>query len=135
MQATLLLCRKSFSVLRMDRIYIRDLSLRCIIGIFPDERVNLQDVLINVTMDILPVTDAAKSDDIKDAVDYKTITKRIIDLVEPSTYQLIETMAENVASLCLEHEKVQAVTVSIDKPGALRFARSVALEVYRSKTN
>lgn len=116
-----------------DRIYIRDLALRCIIGIFPEERVNLQDILINVVLEVDTHADAAASDDIKDAVDYKKITKQLIALVEDSDYQLIETMAEHCAEICLRPDRVRQATVTIDKPGALRFARSVAVEVTRAK--
>lgn len=119
----------------MDCIYIRDLSLRCIIGIFPEERNNKQDVIINATLFCNSHAEAAASDDIKDAVDYKSITKQIIDLVEPSEFQLIETMAERIADICLGHTKVLRVTVSVDKPHALRFARSVAVEINREKGN
>lgn len=118
----------------MDKIHIRELALRCIIGIFPFERTSRQDVVINVSMETNAHSKAARSDDIKDAVDYKTITKDIIDLVEASSFQLIETMAEAVAQLCLKHPAVNGVSVSVDKPGALRFARSVAVEIYRKKT-
>ena len=117
----------------MDCIYIRDLTLRCIIGIFPDERVNKQDVVINVRLSCESHAAAATSDDIKDAVDYKTITKQIIDLVEASDFQLIETMAERISEICLIPEKVLEARVSVDKPHALRFARSVAVEVNRKK--
>ena len=117
-----------------DRIYIRDLALRCIIGIYPEERVNLQDVLINVVMEVESHAAAAASDDIADAVDYKTITKKIIKLVENSDYNLIETMAERVSEICLAPKRVKQATVTIDKPGALRFARSVAVEVTRVRT-
>lgn len=116
-----------------DRIYIRDLALRCIIGIYPEEREKRQDVLLNVVMDVDSHAAAAQSDDIADAVDYKTITKQLISLVENSDYQLIETMAERCAEICLEPAKVQQVTVTIDKPGALRFARSVAVQVTRQR--
>lgn len=118
----------------MDRIYIRDLALRCIIGIFDFERDNKQDVVINVTLDCLPFTAAAASDSIDDAVDYKSLTKQIIAFVEPSEFGLIETMAEGIAQICLGHsEQVRRATVSVDKPGALRFARSVAVEVVRER--
>jgi len=118
----------------MDRIYIRDLALRCIIGIFDFERSNKQDVVLNITLDCDPFTDAAASDHIDDAVDYKSLTKKIIGLIEPSEFQLIETMADQVAQLCLAHSpKVARATVCVDKPGALRFARSVAVEVVRER--
>jgi len=116
-----------------DRIYIRDLSLRTIIGIFPEERTKRQDVVVNVVMEVDSHSRAAASDDIADATDYKTITKHLINHVEGSSYNLIETLAERCAEICLEAPAVRRVTVTIDKPGALRFARSVAVEVVRDK--
>lgn len=116
----------------MDRIYVRDLMLRCIIGIYPEERREKQDVVVNMTFGG-DFSAAGTSDDISDAVDYKSINKQIIDLVEASEFNLIETLAEKIAAQCLAHPKVQEVTVSVDKPGALRFTRSVAFEITRKK--
>ena len=113
-------------------IYIRDLSLRCIIGIFPEEREKLQDVLINIKLDC-DIPHAAESDSIEDTVDYKSLNKSIIDMVESSDFMLIETLAERVADLCFEEKKVLRANVVVDKPGALRFARSVAVEINRSR--
>ena len=118
----------------MDRIYIRDLALRCIIGVYPEERREKQDVTINVTLEC-DHSAAAASDRLEDAVDYKGIKKEIIRLVEGSQFQLIEALAERIAGLCLENSKVAAATVCVDKPGALRFARSVAVEVTRLRTD
>lgn len=117
----------------MDRIYIRDLMLRCIIGIYPDERKNKQDVIINVTM-AGDFSAAGRSDDIADAVNYKEIKQEIVRFVEGSSFNLIETLAERLAAICLNHPKVVEATISVDKPGALRFARSVAFEITRSKS-
>lgn len=116
----------------MDRIYIRDLAMRCIIGIYEEERNNRQDIVLNMVL-AGDFSAAAKSDDIKDAVNYKDIKKQVIALVEGSQFFLIETLAERVASICLQHPKVQQVTVTVDKPGALRYARSVAYEITRSR--
>lgn len=116
----------------MDRIYIKDLALRCIIGVYPEERRERQDVVINVTL-AGDFSAAGRSDDIADAVDYKVMKKNIIKLVETSAFNLIETLAERIAAVCLEHPKVREVTVSVDKPGALRFTRSVAFEITRQK--
>lgn len=115
-----------------DHIYIRDLKLRCLIGIYPEERRERQDVVINVVLetDLAP---AAASDRIEDAVDYKGIKKQIIALVEGSAFQLIETLADRVAALALADARVRRVTVTVDKPGALRFARSVAVEMSREQ--
>lgn len=116
----------------LDRIYIRDLRLRCIVGIYPEERTNKQDVLINVVMwcDLRP---AAETDQIEDTVNYKFVKKGIAALVEGSEYLLIERMAGAIADLCLKERGVEQVQVTVDKPGALRFARSVAVEITRSR--
>ena len=114
----------------MDKIFIRDLALRCIIGLYPEERTNKQDVTINVTM-ACDLRKAGNSDSLADTVDYKAIKLNILDFVENSQFQLIESLAEGIANICLEAEGVQSATVSIDKPGALRFARSVAVEITR----
>ena len=116
----------------MDRIFIIDLALRCIIGLNPDERRERQDVIINVAMDV-DLSRAGRSDDIKDSVDYKTIKKRIVQIVERSDYKLIESLAERIAAACLEDPRVAPAQVRVDKPGALRFARSVAVEVNRAR--
>lgn len=117
----------------MDKIYIRDLLLRCIIGIYPEEREKKQDVIINVELDCHSFSKAAETDNIDEAVNYKTITKDIIKIVEPSSFQLIETLAEKIAARCLEDERVHVAKVMIDKPGALRFARSVAVQIIRER--
>ncbi|MBN2492324.1 MAG: dihydroneopterin aldolase [Planctomycetes bacterium] len=116
----------------MDRIHIGDLALRCIIGILPEERRELQDVLINVTM-AADLQAAGRSDDLADSVDYKAIKQRIRTLVEGSRFRLIESLAERIAATCLEDPRVRRVRVRVDKPGALRFARTVAVEVSRTR--
>ena len=116
----------------MDRIHIRDLGLRCVIGVYDDERREKQDIILNIVM-AGDFSDAAKSDDIADAVNYKDIKKAVIQLVETSQFHLIETLADRVARICLQHPKVMEVTVTLDKPGALRFARSVAYEITRTR--
>ncbi len=116
----------------LDRIYVRDLHLRCIIGIFPEERKNRQDVVVNLKLEG-PFSDAARTDNIEQTANYKTITKKIIALVEESEFFLIETLAERISEVCLSDPCVQRATVTLDKPGALRFARSVAVEITRSR--
>ncbi|MBM4156236.1 MAG: dihydroneopterin aldolase [Lentisphaerae bacterium] len=118
----------------MDRILIRDLALRCIIGIYPEERRSKQDVIVNLAIES-DFRAAARSDAIRDAVDYKAIKKGVIDLVEASSFGLVETLASRIADLCLAERRVRRVTVTVDKPGALRFARSVAVEVTRSRVS
>ncbi len=115
-----------------DRIHIRDLALRCVIGINPEERREKQDVILNITMEA-DLRRAARSDRIADTVDYKQVKTAIRALVESSTFNLVETLAERVAEVCLRPPGVRAVTVTLDKPGALRFARSVAVEITRRR--
>jgi D-erythro-7,8-dihydroneopterin triphosphate epimerase len=114
----------------MDKIFIRDLALRCIIGIYPEERREKQDVVINVEMHA-DLRKAGRSDDLNDTVDYKSIKKAILKLVEKSGFQLIESLAENIADIALADDKVQTVIVTIDKPGALRFAKASAVQITR----
>ena len=116
----------------MDRIYIRDLSLRCIIGVFPEERGQRQDVVINVVMETR-FGQAVETDALGDTVDYKAIKQKIVALVETSEFNLIETMSDRISAICLEDPKVAQATVTVDKPGALRFARSVAVETTRKR--
>ena len=118
----------------MDFIHIRDLSIRCIIGIFPEERVTLQEVVLNLRLGTDAISAAARSDDIADTIDYKALKQRIRALVEASSFNLIETLADRVAALCLEDPRTLEVRVTVDKPGALRFARSVAVEVTRRRS-
>lgn len=117
----------------MDRIVIEDLLVRGIVGINPEERVDRQDIVIGVTMWV-DTRKAAASDDIVDAVNYRTVTKRIIDHVESGAPQLVERLADEIASLCLDaDDRVHRVEVSVRKPGALRFARSVGVVVTRGR--
>jgi FolB domain-containing protein len=118
----------------MEKIYIRDLALRCIIGVYPEERRAKQDVIINITLSG-DFSAAAKTDDIADAVDYKAMKLKIVELVESSSFQLLETLADRIIAICLAHPNVQEATVCVDKPGALRFARSVGYEITRSKAS
>lgn len=115
-----------------DQIQIKDLLLRTIIGINEDERNNRQDVLINLTL-FADTRQAGISDDISDAVNYRTITKRVIALVENSSYFLVEKLVAEIADLCLQNPQVERVRVSLEKPGALRFARSVGVTIERSR--
>ncbi|MBX3437887.1 MAG: dihydroneopterin aldolase [Planctomycetaceae bacterium] len=117
-----------------DFIDINDLHLRTIIGINPDERVNKQDVFVNVTLET-DCRPAAVSDNIEDAVNYRDLCKNIIDLVEGSQFLLVERLADHIARIVLADPRVQWVRVRVDKPGALRFAESVAVTVERDRAD
>ena len=116
----------------MDKIYIRDLTVVCIIGVDPRERSRKQQVVLNVTLEC-DLSKAGKSDSIQDTVDYKVIKDRIVHYVENSRHLLLERMADQAAEICLEFKGVHGVTVTVDKPGVLAHARSVAVEIYRTR--
>jgi len=114
-----------------DLIHVKDLLLRTIIGINDDERRNKQDVLINITL--YADHSAAVSDDIKDTVNYRTITKETIKLVENSQFFLVEKLALEIIKICLADLRVTRAVVTVEKPGAIRFARSVGVTVDRKQ--
>ena len=116
----------------LDKIFIRDLSLRCIVGIYPEERRAKQDVIVNVVL-YADLRKACVSDDINETVDYKHIKKSIVKLVEASEFFLLERLAEAIAGACFVNPGVHKAQVTVDKPGALRFARSVAVEITRER--
>ncbi len=115
-----------------DRIEIKDLLLRTIIGINSDERRERQDVLINLTL-YTDTRTAGRSDELRDTLDYRALTKRVIAMVEESRFYLVERLAAAVAGVCLEDARVERVTVSVEKPGALRFTRSVGVTIDRGR--
>jgi FolB domain-containing protein len=117
----------------LDRIHIRELRLRCILGLRDWERRKKQEIAIDLTLHA-DLRAACRSDAIDDTVDYSTLKQRVIELVEASAFQLVERLAEAVADLCLEDGRVRRVEVTIDKAGALRFARSVAVSITRERT-
>ncbi len=116
----------------MDRIHIRDLLARCIIGVSDDERREKQDVVINVTLHV-DLHLAGRSDRFEDTVDYRAIKKRILAAVDDSACYLVEALAERIADVCLEDPRVAQAQVTVEKPSALRFARSVGVEITRGR--
>jgi len=117
---------------KLDKIHIRDLLIRCIVGIYDWEREKKQDVLINIVL-YADLGTACQTDRIEDTVDYKDIKQKVVDMVESSSFMLVERLAERVAEICLENPQVQRVKVLVDKTGALRFARSVGIEIVREQ--
>jgi FolB domain-containing protein len=117
-----------------DKIIIKDLLLRGIIGINPEERIKEQDILINMVI-YADIRQAAQSDAIEDAVDYKSITKRVIGHVEASSNFLVEKLVTDIARIIITEFDVAKVQVRVEKPGALRFAQSVGIEIERSRAD
>jgi FolB domain-containing protein len=116
----------------LDRVLIKDLAVDGILGINPDERVNKQTILVNAEL-FTDTSKAARTDSIDDAVNYRTITKAMIAHIEAGEPMLVERLVQELADICLEDERVQKVKISVEKPGALRFARSVGIKITRSR--
>jgi FolB domain-containing protein len=117
----------------MDRILISDLLVRGIVGINPDERTERQDILVNLDLWV-DTRAAAASDDIADAVNYRSVCKRVIEHVEGGEPLLLERLTNEIAELVMREFAVSRVRVRVEKLGALRFARSVGIEIERGST-
>jgi len=118
----------------MDQVFINDLIARGIIGINDWEREKPQDILINITLyvDLRP---AGQSDNLDDCIDYRTIARRAQNRAETAQFFTVEALAADLARICLEEARVNKVRVRVEKPGAVRFTRSVGVEIERSRDN
>jgi len=116
----------------MDIVYINDLKVDTVIGIFDWERRIRQTVSLDLEM-AADIRRGAASDHIDDALDYKAIGKRLIAFIESSEFQLVEALAENVAQLVLKEFQVPWLKLRLSKPGALRGARDVGVIIERGE--
>jgi FolB domain-containing protein len=116
----------------MGTIRIQDLALKAIIGINDWERRKKQKIIINIEIEY-DASKAIRTDHIKYALDYKSITKEIIKKVEKSEFLLLEKLTAFILNLVMKHRKIRAARVRVDKPGALRFSRSVSFELSKKR--
>ncbi|MCI0516692.1 MAG: dihydroneopterin aldolase [Woeseiaceae bacterium] len=116
----------------MDTIFLHDLRVRTIVGIWDWERRIRQTVSIDLDMGA-DIRKAAASDRIEDALDYKQIAKRVQQFVEDSSFQLVETLAENIAAIVLREFDVPWIVVRVNKPGAIRGSRDVGVIIRRER--
>ncbi len=116
-----------------DRVMIRNLMVRGILGINDEERKNRQDILVNITMEA-DTRAAAASDNIADAVNYRSVAKAVIAHIEAGAPQLVERLAAEIAQICFDgDERIRAAEVTVEKPGAVRFAESVGVSIHRKR--
>ncbi|MHA2091562.1 MAG: dihydroneopterin aldolase [Candidatus Kariarchaeaceae archaeon] len=111
---------------------MRDLLVRGIVGINEWERVEKQDILINMTI-YSSLDKAGESDNIEDTINYRTLTKAIISYIEQSEHFLVEALASEIARIVLVDFNADRVILRVEKPGALRYAKSVGIEIERSR--
>jgi FolB domain-containing protein len=116
----------------MDQVFIKDLRARGIIGINPEERVNPQDIMISITI-FTDTHRAAETDSIQDCVNYRTMAKKVQAHAESAKRLTVEALANDLATICLEEPRVEKVRIRVEKPGAVRFASSVGVELERSR--
>ena len=114
----------------MDKIFLSALTVECIVGIWEWERRVKQTVIIDLEM-ATDIRRAAASDHIDDTIDYKRVAKRLLAYVGESQFNLVETLAENIARVVLTEFKVDWVKVRLNKQGAIRGARDVGIEIER----
>jgi len=115
----------------MDIIYLHDLKVDTIIGIFDWERRITQTVIIDLDIQA-DIHKAARTDAIKDTLDYKAIAKRVIEYVGKSEFQLVETLAERIAEMILKEFSVLWLRVRVNKKGAIRGASDVGVIIERA---
>ena len=114
----------------MDKVYIKNLKVEAIIGIFEWEREVKQIISVDIEMDF-DNKKAARSDDIEDALDYKKVGKRVSAFIQGSKAKLVESRAEKVAKIILQEFPVSRLILTLSKPGALRGSESVGISITR----
>ncbi len=116
----------------MDKIFIRNLELRTIIGLYEQERSAKQALIFNLELRG-DFSHAGRTDTLDHSVNYREVEEKVIELVEASSFRLLEALAEAVADLCLSFDEVVSVRVAIDKPAAALRADSIGLEIERRR--
>ena len=114
----------------MDRVFIEDLRIQTVIGVFDWEREITQTVSLDLEM-AFDITGAARSDSIADTLNYKAVSKRLIQFVESSEFQLVEALAEHCAEIILSEFPVGWVRLKLSKPGAVRGSSAVGVIIER----
>ncbi len=116
----------------MDKIIIKDLRVRGILGIHDWERTTPREIVINVIV-YADTRRAARTDEIADCVDYSALAKKIRAHAESAARRTVEALANDLAELCLQEPKVKKVVVRVEKPGAVPEAASVGVEIERAR--
>jgi len=116
----------------MDKIFVKDILARGIIGINEWERQKPQDILINLEL-YFEKTSQSTVDNLDDYIDYSKVTKNVIQVAESANRFTVEALAEDIAQACLKDMRILKITVRVEKPGAVRFSKSVGVEIQRTR--
>lgn len=114
----------------MDIVYIKQLEIETVIGVFDWERKIRQKVCLDLEL-ATDIRKAGESDDLKDTLDYKAISKRLVEFVENSEFLLIEALAEHIAAILREEFNIPWLRLSLGKPGAISGSRDVGVIIER----
>lgn len=118
----------------MDKVFIKDLVARGIIGINDWEREKQQEILINIVLET-DIRKAGNTDDIEYSVNYRTIAKNALAHAESAKRLTVEALATDIAQLCFQDPGVRVATVRVEKPDAVRFSKSVGVEISRKRSD
>lgn len=116
----------------MDQILINDLVARGIIGVNDWEREKPQEILINIVL-FADLSRVGETDQLAGSVSYSTVAKKVLAHAESARRRTVEALAADLARLCLQEPGVERVRVRVEKPGAVRFARSAGVEIERER--
>ena len=116
----------------MDKIFLEELKVDTVIGIWEWERRIRQTVVIDIEMSA-DIAKAAATDDVADTLNYKSVAKRIQSFVAESSFQLVETLAERIAGIIRDEHGVAWVKVRVNKPGAIRGSKAVGVVIERGQ--
>ena len=117
---------------KVDTIIIEEIELFCIVGVNQWEQETPQRILVDLLLET-DLSSSIKTDNIANTVNYRDIVKKVSRLVKNSNYKLIESLAGKLANECLSEPLVTGVTVTLKKPGAVRFSKSVGVKIHREK--
>ena len=115
----------------MDQIFIRDMEINTVIGVYEWERIQPQKILVNIVL-YIDLSRAGWSDNVNDSIDYSVVAQKIKDHAETASKLTVEALASELAALCLEDARVQRVRVRVEKPQAVANSASVGVEIERS---
>ena len=115
---------------RLRHVFVKDLEVEALLGIYPEEKTNRQRVVINIDLSVKE-GDNPLSDDIRNVVSYEIVVKKVDAIIAKGHIGLAETLAELIAAACLKDKRVMAARVRVEKPNVIKKARSVGVEIER----
>ena len=117
---------------RLRHVFVRDLELMALIGIYEHEKASPQKIIVNIDLSVHE-GDGPQGDDIGHVVSYEIVVKKVEQIIAEGHINLVETLCEKIAAACLRDKRVVAARVRVEKPDIIRNARSVGVEIERQR--